>query len=157
MIDRHPAGWVLGERRVTEDSAKALYDSYPDGEKSDFFAAYVYLKYIDHFIHHALVAYGLSPKKRIENKFANMVEGSYKQGAYDSLQMGYVRPNEECADHITPIKNLYLGGASSFSGGRVTFGPGVCTANRVVKDIGADKWWPEPDHVIAARAKGMPL
>ena len=33
MIDRHPAGWVLGERRVMEDSAKALYDSYPDGEK----------------------------------------------------------------------------------------------------------------------------
>lgn len=44
----------LGARRVMEDSAKALYDSYPDGEKSDFLAAYVYLKYIDHFIHHAL-------------------------------------------------------------------------------------------------------
>ncbi|TEU04034.1 MAG: NAD(P)/FAD-dependent oxidoreductase [Dehalococcoidia bacterium] len=93
----------------------------------------------------------------IENKFANMIQGSIKQGAYDSLQMGYVRPNEECADHITPIKNLYIGGAGSFSGGLVTFGPGVCTANRVAKDIGADKWWPEPDHVIAARAKGMPL
>ncbi|TEU02360.1 MAG: hypothetical protein E3J24_06355 [Dehalococcoidia bacterium] len=61
MIDSHPAGWVLGARRVMEDSAKALYDSYPDGEKSDFFAAYVYLKYIDHFIHHALVACGLRP------------------------------------------------------------------------------------------------
>jgi len=27
----------LGESGVMEDSAKALYDSYPDGEKSDFF------------------------------------------------------------------------------------------------------------------------
>ncbi len=86
-----------------------------------------------------------------------MVEGSYKQGAYDSLQMGYVRPNEECADHITPIKNLYLGGASSFSGGLVTFGAGYGTANILAEDLGVEKWWTEPDHVTAARAKGMPL
>ena len=58
---------------------------------------------------------------------------------------------------LAPIKNLYLGGAGSFFGGLVTFGPGVCTANRVAKDIGADKWWPEPDHGITARDKGMPL
>jgi len=44
----------LGESGVMEYSSKALYDSYPDGGKSDFFAAYMYLKYIDHFIHHAL-------------------------------------------------------------------------------------------------------
>ncbi|MCK5654550.1 MAG: hypothetical protein KAH98_05375 [Dehalococcoidia bacterium] len=45
----------LGENGVMEDSAKALCDSYPDGEKSDFFPPpIVYLKYIDHFIHHAL-------------------------------------------------------------------------------------------------------
>ena len=54
IIDRHPAGWVLGARRVMEDSSKALYDSYPDREKSDLFPAYVYLKSIDHFFHHAL-------------------------------------------------------------------------------------------------------
>ncbi len=44
----------LCENGVMEDSAKALYDSYPDGEKSDFFPTCVYLKYIDHFVHHAL-------------------------------------------------------------------------------------------------------
>ncbi|MCK4362250.1 MAG: NAD(P)/FAD-dependent oxidoreductase [Dehalococcoidia bacterium] len=114
-------------------------------------------KYAPNITKDKVLWWNMTTPADIENKFANMVEGSYKQGAYDSLQMGYVRPNEECVDHITPIKNLYLGGASSFSGGLVTFGPGVCTANRVAKDIGADKWWPEPEHVIAARAKGMPL
>ncbi|MBA7631290.1 hypothetical protein ES703_38820 [subsurface metagenome] len=57
-----------------DDSTKALYDSYPDGEKSDFFAAYVYLKYIDHFIHHALVACGLSTKEREELPEADIDE-----------------------------------------------------------------------------------
>jgi len=93
----------------------------------------------------------------IENKFANMVHGSIKQGAYDSLQMGYNRPNEECPNHRTPIKNLYIGGASGYPGGLVTFGAGYGTANVVAEDIGAEKWWPVPESVIAARAKGMPL
>jgi phytoene dehydrogenase-like protein len=93
----------------------------------------------------------------IENKFVNMVQGSIKQGAYDSLQMGYNRPNEECPNHRTPIKNLYLGGASSYPGGLVTLGAGYGTANVVAEDIGAEKWWPEPESVTAARAKGMPL
>jgi ferredoxin len=49
-----------------DDVTKALYDSYPPDQKSDFFSAYVYLKYIDHFIYHALNASGLSPKERTE-------------------------------------------------------------------------------------------
>ena len=93
----------------------------------------------------------------IENKFVNMVQGSYKQGAYDSTQMGYWRPNDDCPNHRTPITNLYLGGASSYPGGLVTFGAGYGTANVVAEDIGAEKWWPEPESVTAARAKGMPL
>jgi phytoene dehydrogenase-like protein len=93
----------------------------------------------------------------IENKFANMVHGSYKQGAYTVLQMGYLRPNDECSGNTSPVKNLYLGGASSYPGGLVTFGPGVCVADKVAEDCGIDKWWPVPESVAAARAKGMPL
>jgi phytoene dehydrogenase-like protein len=55
----------------------------------------------------------------IENKFANMVKGSYKQGAYHPLQMGYLRPNQDCSQYRTPVKNLYLGGASVAPGGMV--------------------------------------
>jgi len=91
----------------------------------------------------------------IENKFPDMVEGSIKQGAYEPLQMGYLRPNEDCSNHRTPIKNLYLGGASSHSGGLVTFGPGYGVANAVADDYGIEKWWPEPEIVTKARKEGL--
>jgi len=91
----------------------------------------------------------------VENKFHDMVKGSIKQGAYHPFQMGYNRPNGECSDHRTPIKNLYLCGASSHSGGLVTFGPGYVAANRVAEDLGIEKWWPEPGIVTRARQKGL--
>jgi len=60
----------------------------------------------------------------IQNKFANMVKGGYKQGQYHPLQMGFLRPNQECSHNKTPVKNLYLGGSSVFPGGCVIWGPG---------------------------------
>ncbi|MEN6466951.1 MAG: NAD(P)/FAD-dependent oxidoreductase [Syntrophaceae bacterium] len=91
----------------------------------------------------------------IENKFPNMVEGSIKQGAYHPLQMGFLRPNEDCSQNATPVKNLYLGGASCFPGGMITFGPGYVAANRIAEDLGITKWWSEPEIVTAARGKGL--
>ncbi|GAF92510.1 unnamed protein product, partial [marine sediment metagenome] len=41
----------------------------------------------------------------MENKFLDMVEGSFKQGKYIPYQMGYFRPNDECSENKTPIKN----------------------------------------------------
>jgi phytoene dehydrogenase-like protein len=84
-----------------------------------------------------------------------MVEGSIKQGAYHPLQMGYNRPNDECSNHRTPLKNLYLCGASSHSGGMVTFGPGYIAANRIAEDSGIKKWWTELEMVTRARQKGL--
>ena len=52
------------------------------------------------------------------------------------LQMGYLRPNEECSQYATPIKNLYVCGASTFPGGLITFGPGYNAANRIADDLG---------------------
>lgn len=91
----------------------------------------------------------------IANKFPNMVKGSIKSGAYEPLQMGFLRPNEDCSEHRTPIKNLYLGGASSHSGGLVTFGPGYQVANAVAEDCGIEKWWPEPESVTKSREEGL--
>lgn len=91
----------------------------------------------------------------IVNKLPNMVQGSIKQGAYHPLQMGYNRPNDECSNHRTPIKNLYLCGASSHSGGMVTFGPGYIAANRIAEDADIKKWWSEPDYVTRAHQKGL--
>jgi len=114
-------------------------------------------KYAPNMTRDKVLWYNMTTPADIENKFANMVEGSYKQGAYVILQMGYLRPNEQCAGNTSPIKNLYLGGASSYPGGLVTFGPGVCVSDKVAEDCGIEKWWPVPESVAAARAKGMPL
>ncbi|MBE0479499.1 MAG: NAD(P)/FAD-dependent oxidoreductase [Dehalococcoidia bacterium] len=91
----------------------------------------------------------------IENKFANMVQGSYKQGAYHPLQMGYLRPNQDCSLNRTPVKNLYLGGCSVYPGGCVIWGPGYNCANSIAEDLGIEKWWSEPSIVTAAREKGL--
>jgi phytoene dehydrogenase-like protein len=114
-------------------------------------------KYAPNMTKEKVMWWNMTTPADIENKFANMIQGSIKQGAYDSLQMGYNRPNEECPNHRTPIKNLYIGGASSYPGGLVIFGAGYGTANVVAEDIGAEKWWSESESVTAARAKGMPL
>jgi len=91
----------------------------------------------------------------IENKFPDMVAGSIKQGQYHPLQMGYVRPNEECSTHRSPIKGLYMGGACTYPGGTVLLGSGYLVANAVAEDLKIKKWWSEPEMVTRARKKGM--
>lgn len=90
----------------------------------------------------------------LPNKFANMVKGSYKQGAYHPLQMGYLRPNQDCSQYRTPVRNLYLGGASVAPGGMVLFGPGYNCANAIAEDFGIEKWWTEPAYITEARENG---
>ena len=87
----------------------------------------------------------------VQNKFANMVRGSYKQGAYQPLQMGYLRPNQECSHYRTPVGRLYLGGASVAPGGMVIFGPGYNCSNAIAEDFGIERWWKEHEYVTAAR------
>jgi len=91
----------------------------------------------------------------IVNKFANMVKGSIKHGAYHPFQMGYLRPNPECSHNRTPVEKLYVGGASVHPGGLVTFGAGYLAANAIVDDLGIEKWWTEPESVTRAKEKGL--
>jgi phytoene dehydrogenase-like protein len=88
------------------------------------------------------------------HKFRNMVQGSYKQGAYLPLQMGFLRPNEDCSHYRTPVQGLYICGASCHSGGLVTFGPGYNAVNRIAEDLGIEKWWQEPERILEAKRKG---
>ncbi len=90
-----------------------------------------------------------------ENKFADMVQGSIKQGQYHPLQMGYMRPNEHCSTHRSPIKNLYMGGSCTYPGGTVLLGGGYLAAGAVCDDSGIRRWWPEPDMVTRAREGGL--
>jgi phytoene dehydrogenase-like protein len=91
----------------------------------------------------------------IENKFPDMVKGSIKQGEYHPLQMGYMRPNEYCSTHRSPIKGLYMGGSCTFPGGAVLLGAGYLAAEAVVEDLGLEKWWSEPEIVVEARKEGL--
>ncbi len=91
----------------------------------------------------------------VENKFADMVKGSIKQGAYHVFQMGYLRPNEECSTTRTPVGNLYMGGSSCYPGGCVIWGPGYLAANAVAEDLGVSKWWKEPEIVTRAKEEGL--
>lgn len=91
----------------------------------------------------------------IENKLWDMVRGSIKQGAYLPLQMGYLRPNEYCSQYATPVKDLYVCGASTFPGGLVTLGAGYNAAARIVKDLGIEPWWPKPEKVAQAEKLGL--
>lgn len=141
--------------RLNGDKDKWLRMKFKEERAEKLLA--VLQKYAPNITKDKVMWWNMTTPADIENKFANMVEGSYKQGAYDSTQMGYWRPNDDCPNHRTPINNLYLGGASSYPGGLVTFGAGYGTANILAEDLGVEKWWTEPDHVTAARAKGMPL
>ncbi len=96
----------------------------------------------------------LSTPMDFSTKYLNMVQGSIKQGAYEVFQMAANRPNDECSSNRTPIKNLYVCGASTNPGGLVTFGPGYIAANTIAEDYGIEKWWREPEYITEARKKG---
>ena len=95
------------------------------------------------------------PPTYIEGKIMNMVRGSFKQGAYIPLQMGYFRPNESCSQGFTPIDGLYVCGASSYPGGMILGGAGYIGANVIAEDFGIEKWWKEPEIVAKARERGL--
>jgi len=67
----------------------------------------------------------------IEAKLTTMKRGSIKHGAYTPLQMGYLRPNDECSRCATPIRGLFVGGASVYPGGMVLGAPGYLAAGVV--------------------------
>jgi phytoene dehydrogenase-like protein len=89
----------------------------------------------------------------IERRLTSMQKGSIKHGAYTSMQMGYLRPTEDCSSYRTPIKGLYVAGASTHPGGMVILGPGYNAAKVVTEDLGGNVWWSPPDYVVQAREK----
>lgn len=95
-----------------------------------------------------------SPKD-CERRLVDMVKGSLKHGAYVTTQMGYLRPNDQCSFYNTPIDGLYVGGASTFPGGMVLLASGYNCAGKIVRDLGANKWWTDPDFVVEAQQKKL--
>ncbi len=87
----------------------------------------------------------------IATRLPNMRFGSIKHGAYNPLQMGSMRPNDQCSSTRTPIDGLYVCGASTYPGGLIIGGPGYLAASAVTEDAGVEKWWKEPDYVTRYR------
>jgi phytoene dehydrogenase-like protein len=75
----------------------------------------------------------------IEARLTTMKRGSIKHGAYTTLQMGYLRPNDLCSQSQTPIPGLFLGGASMYPGGMILGGPGYIAAQVVGEFLGTPR------------------
>lgn len=112
-------------------------------------------KYAPNIVMDKVLETYISTPVDVENKLCDMVKGGIKQGQYHPLQMGYNRPNDECSSTRTPIKNLYVGGASTYPGGCIIWGPGYNVANAVADDLGLKKWWKEPEKVTRAKKLGL--
>ena len=93
------------------------------------------------------------PPNYIEAKLPSMMRGSIRHGAYIPEQMGYFRPHETCSGTRTPIKGLYVAGASTHPGGMVTTGPGYIAAGEIAKELGIKPWWPVPPMLSKARSE----
>jgi phytoene dehydrogenase-like protein len=97
------------------------------------------------------------PPTYIEMKFPNMKRGSIKHGEYMSTQMGFFRPNYLCSHYRTPVKGLYLGGASTYPGGMVLLGSGYNAASVIAEDLGITPWWQPPEYIQEAIRQGFAL
>ena len=56
---------------------KALYDLYPIQDKNDFFAAYLYMKYAEHFLHQGVLTMGLpvkEPERKLDEGLIEMIK-----------------------------------------------------------------------------------
>lgn len=66
------------------ETDRALYDFYPLDKKNDFFAAYLYLRYPEHFIYHANLASGLpaeEPAEKVDEAITHMMQAYIQQFA----------------------------------------------------------------------------
>jgi len=101
-----------------------------------------------------VLKYAYSPLD-IERKLMTMERGSIKHGEYNALQMGYFRPSDLCSTTRTPMKNLYLCGASIYPGGMITAGGGYIAANAISEDLKAEKWWSMLESILQGKKDGL--
>ena len=90
-----------------------------------------------------LWAYLATPRD-FAGKYLNMVKGSYKQGNYELFQMLTNRPNDECYDTRTPVKNLYCTGGCWHVGTNAGSSESYNCYKIIAKDMNLGKPWEEP-------------
>jgi len=82
----------------------------------------------------------LSPRD-IPRKLENMREGGVFGGRMTQDQLDAFRPLPELSDYRTPIKGLYLAGASQHPGGGILGACGAIAAEAVAEDLRIHPWW----------------
>lgn len=99
------------------ESAKALYEFYPLADKNDFFAAYLYLRYPEHFIYHASLATGVlahEPAEKVDESITQMMTAYIRQfadtvpSAETSIQHGKVLKTTDALKIVTQKASLRL-------------------------------------------------
>jgi len=76
--------------------------------------------------------------------------GSIFQGEQGLDQMAFMRPSPALARYATPVHGLYLCGAGTHPGGGVIAAAGHNAANRVLRDMRADRYRSRLRHPVAA-------
>ncbi len=107
---------------------------------------------VDHLSHYAenltpdniVEQFGQTPID-IERHLPNMVGGDIQVGELSENQILDKRPFPECSQYRTPVKSLYMCGASCHPGGNITGSPGYNAAGVVCRDLGMDPWWNPPE------------
>ena len=77
----------------------------------------------------------------IERRIPNMVQGDWMGGLIDLDNMLDRRPLPELAQYTTPVKNLYLCGATQHPHGFVTFAPAYNALQIIAGDYDLERWW----------------
>lgn len=99
------------------EAVKALYDFYPLQDKNDFFAAYLYLKYTEHFLYEGVLSTGLpakQPSQKLESSLEEMMKAYIQQlsdttpSADTSIYHAKVVKLRDAVQLVTQIGDLTL-------------------------------------------------
>lgn len=84
-----------------------------------------------------LATYTYTPADYVQ-ELPNMIGGDIFMGAFSGTQV-----MENHFGYRSEIPGLYMGGSSVHPGGAISGGPGYIAAGVIVRDLGAQRWWPE--------------
>jgi phytoene dehydrogenase-like protein len=77
----------------------------------------------------------------IARHIPNMTQGDWMGGLVDLDNMLDRRPTPDLAQYRTPIRNLYMCGATQHPHGFVTFAPAYNALQIIANDYGLEGWW----------------
>ena len=77
----------------------------------------------------------------ISRRIANMVQGDWMGGLIDLENMLDQRPFAELSQYQTPVKNLYMCGATQPPHGFITFAPAYNALQVIADDYDLERWW----------------